>query len=172
MAKTALIFSGYWFSNWIRVCLWQNSNEVKGQTMIQDWLDPFPIPMSEAHSFNQDRWRVYSRPGSGRCCPCPHVTFLMSVMGWAGRKDSMSFGIYSSLFSHLPQRGRASANDWQKGNGRWPKRVTKVFCVPLKSRWRLGDSLHFMGSIGPGSGHCGCPKGPEHDCRISFPVGF
>lgn len=30
MAKTALIFFGYWFPNWIRIAFWQNFNKVKG----------------------------------------------------------------------------------------------------------------------------------------------
>ena len=172
MAETALIFSGYWFSNWIRVCLWQNSNKVKGQTMIQDWLDPFPITMSEAHSFNQHRWRVHSGPGSG--------LLSLHARGFPDVSDGVSRQERQHEFRNLFQSVLTSTSEGKSlcelpREGKWQmtqEGLPRLFCVPLKSRWCLGDSLHLMGNIGPGSGPCGCPKGPEHDCRISFPVVF
>lgn len=147
MAKTFLIFSGYWFTNWIRVSLWQNSNEVKNQSMIHSWLYLVPGTMSEAHSFNKHWLRVYGGPGSGHCWPCPYAAFLMSVMGRVGRKGSTNFGVSSNLFSCLSRRGRASGNNW--GEGKW--QVTREALPRLfspctwKPRWLLGDNLDFIG---------------------------
>lgn len=168
MGKTTPVFSGYWFSNWIRVCLWQNSNKVKGQTMTQDWLDPFPVTMSEAHSSNQHRRRVHRGPGSG--------LLSLPARGFPDVSDAVSKQERQCEFWNLFQSVLTSASEG-KGlcelprEGKWQmtqEGLPGLFCVPLKSRW----CLHLMGSIGPGSGPRGCPKGPEHDCRISFPVVF
>lgn len=55
MAKHSSGISGYWFPNWIRVSLWQNSNKVKGQAMIHNWphLSQWPWVML-IHSANTD----------------------------------------------------------------------------------------------------------------------
>lgn len=118
MAKTALIFSGYWFPNWIRVSLWQNSNKVKGQDMIHKCLELIPMTASDAHSFNTYWLRSYCGPGLASCQSTQYNCIPdVRITGWIGRKGSMNFGICSNLLSCLPQEKSLSGNYW--GDLKW-----------------------------------------------------
>ena len=124
------------------------------------------------HSFNQHRRRVHSGPGSG--------LLSLHARGFPDVSDGVSRQERQHEFRNLFQSVLTSASEGKSlcelpREGKWQmtqEGLPRLFCVPLKSRRCLGDSLHLMESIGPGSGPCGCPKGPEHDCRISFPVVF
>lgn len=55
MAETALIFAGYWFPNWIKVCLWQDSKKARNSSWFKtDWTSSQWPWVMLIHSANSD----------------------------------------------------------------------------------------------------------------------
>lgn len=175
MAITALIFSGYWFLNWIRVSLWQSSSKVKGQARIHNWLDLVPVTMSDAHSFNK-RWsRFYSGPGSGCCWPCP-CSSSPNVDYRVSRQERQRE--FWSLFQSAFMSASEEKSLWElRGELKWQVTWEEMMGLSSLCAWKPWMAPRYQvwtlwGAVGPASKTCSCPRSPEHEGRISFSGGI